>query len=99
MPKFAYKIFNQGSNTLLAISDAGIIGKTIGTKEIELTVSKEFYSEKSCDEKDIPRLVSSATIVNAIGKEIISLLLKNGFINDKNILYVGEVPHAQIITI
>ena len=97
--QFAYKVFNQGSNTLLAISDTEIVGKTFSSKEIEITVSKEFYSEKSCDENEVPGLVSKATIVNAIGKEIINLLSKKGFIDSRAILLIGDVPHAQIIAI
>lgn len=99
MPKFAYKLFEQGSDTLLAISDAAIVGKTFANSEIEITVSKEFYYEKSCDEGEVLGLLNRATIVNAIGKEIITLLLNNGFVDNEKILLIGDVPHVQIIAI
>ena len=97
--QFAYRIFEQGSDTLLAISDADIVGKTLPSEEVEITVSKEFYYGKMCDEKEAVRLASTATIVNAIGMEIINLLSKKGFIDNKSVLLVGDVPHAQIIAI
>ena len=97
--QFAYRIFANGSDTLLAISDADILGKTFAGNEIEITVSKEFYFEKLCDEQEVPGLLSRATIVNAVGKEIITLLLNNGFVDNEKVLLIGDVPHAQIIAI
>ncbi len=99
MPKFVYKIFHRGSDVLLAISDADIIGKTFCSGNMEITVTKEFYSEKSCGEKEIPALVKKATIVNAIGKGIVSLLSSRGFLDAKNIIMIGEVPHAQVVSL
>ncbi len=99
MPKFAYKIFNNGSDTLLAVSDADIVGRKLVSEGMEVTVSDDFYSGSQCDENRILELVQNASIVNAIGREIIDLLVKNGFVSRENILLIGEVPHAQIISI
>lgn len=99
MPNFAYKVFNNGNERLLAISDAGIVGKNLDYNGLSINVSKEFYAEKFCNEKDVSKLASSATMVNAIGKDIINLLSKKGLIEDKCILLLGDIPHVQIISI
>lgn len=99
MPKFAYRIFAHGNDVLLAISDAAIVGKTFSSEDIEINVSKEFYSGKLCTENEAIRLVKNASIVNAVGKEIITLLLNNGFVGNEKILLIGDVPHAQIIAV
>lgn len=97
--RFSYRIFQQGSDTLLAISDDGIVGKTFSSKEAEITVSKEFYCDKSCDESKVLQLVAKATIINAIGKDVINLLAKTGLVDESSVLLIGDIPHAQIITI
>ncbi|MBI5072837.1 DUF424 family protein, partial [Candidatus Woesearchaeota archaeon] len=62
--KFSYKIFEQGSDKLLAIADSDLLDKTF-SKEIELTISKSFYHDDFCDEAKVLELVDDATIVNA----------------------------------
>jgi hypothetical protein len=96
---FSYKIFRQGDNILLAISDSNIIGKTFRKNNVEISVSEDFYSDRFCDEKKVTDLIKNATIVNAIGKDIINLMLKEKFIEKENILEIDGVPHAQIITL
>jgi len=97
LSKFVYRIFDQGSDRLLAISDSAIIGRTLRSKDLELTVSREFYHDKSCDESKALELVGGATIVNAIGKDIVDLLAKKGIVDNKSVLLIGEIPHAQVI--
>lgn len=91
-------MFKQGNDLLLAISDASIVGKTFG-KELKLTVSKEFYSERFCGEEEVIKLIRTATIVNAIGKEIIAVMLEKNFITEENVLYISNIPHAQVVII
>ncbi|MEM7819671.1 MAG: DUF424 family protein [Candidatus Aenigmatarchaeota archaeon] len=97
--KFSFKIFKYGKDTLLAISDFSILGKTFEDGDMQLNVSRDFYFEKTCDEKSIKRLIESATIVNAVGKNIINLMIKEKMIKKDDILEICGVPHAQIITI
>lgn len=94
--KFDYKLYKIESEKLLAISDSSIIGKSFQEKEIEIIVSKDFYSEKKCDEKEALLLIKNSTIVNAIGKEIVKLMIKEKFVDENNVLYIEGVPHAQI---
>jgi len=96
---FSYKVFKQDDDILLAISDSNIVGKTLQEKDIKIKVSEDFYSEKSCDDNEATILIKRATIVNAIGKNIINLMIKGKFIEKENILKINGVPHAQIITI
>lgn len=97
--KFSYKIFKTGSYTLLAIADTAILGKKYSDGDLEIDVKKDFYSENSCTESDVTKLVRSATIVNAVGKDIITILIKNKIIGENHVLYINGMPHAQIITL
>ena len=82
--QFAYSVFKQGEETLLAVSDIDIVGKTFEEKDSQLVVTKEFYAAKTGDEKEIIELLKTATIVNAVGKDIISLLIREDIIERKS---------------
>mgnify|MGYP001603831595 CR=1 FL=1 len=97
--QFSYRLFEQGSDTLLAISDADIVGKTIRGGELEVVVSKDFYSGKACGENEAIAMAKKATIVNAMGKVIINLLSEKGLVDKEMVLMIGDVPHAQLIAI
>ena len=97
--RFSYKIFKVGGNVLLAIADVSIIGKEYSEGDLQIEVKKDFYSEKTCSERDVTRLVNDATIVNAVGKDIISFLIRNKVIDKDNVLYISGIPHAQVVII
>jgi hypothetical protein len=94
--KFAIKRHPQG---LLAIADAELIGKTFSEGEYEIKVSKEFYFEKFVDSKTAIELAKKAKNVNALGKDICSVLVSENLIDQKNVRKVCGIPHAQIYEI
>ncbi len=95
--RFSYKIFRTSGHVLLAISDISIIGKKYSEGDLEIEVKKDFYYEETCDEKNVLDLVEDADIVNAVGKGIISFLIKNKIIDENSVIYIKDIPHAQII--
>ena len=96
---FSYKLFKEHNDKLLAIADENLVGKSFAEGSDEITVSEDFYSENRCSEEDIIRIISEATIVNAIGKDIISLMIKENIIDEGKVLNICGVPHAQIVVI
>lgn len=99
MPDFSYHIFHQDSDTLLAICDYVILGQTFEEGDMQIEVSREFYHEKECQPKEVKNLIRNATIVNAVGKEIVSLLVKEKIADEEHVLVIDGVPHVQIIKI
>jgi len=97
--KFSYKIHRSGSDALLAICDDSILGKSFENSENEITINPEFYHEEFADEKTILKRIKEATIVNAIGKETVELLLKNKIAQKSEIINVCGLPHAMIVSI
>ncbi|MBI4170056.1 MAG: DUF424 family protein [Candidatus Aenigmarchaeota archaeon] len=96
--RFAYKIFRQESDTLLAISDFSVIGKTFEEGDKQIVVSEDFYYGKVCNGNEAKKLIRSATIVNAVGKKIISLMVKEHIVDKDNILLIKGMPHVQVVT-
>ena len=97
--KFVYKSYKKGNERLMAIADAAIVGKEFSEKELQITVSDDFYHERECNEKEALKLIKESTIINAVGNNIISIIVNNKIAEKENILYIGEVAHAQIFTL
>ena len=96
---FTYKIHKSGDEVVLAIADKSIIGKTFKEGNIEFHVSKDFYNDRVCDKSQVKRLVKSSSIVNAVGKNIIALMIKEKIISRDSVLKIGDTFHAQIFNI
>jgi len=94
---FYYKTFRSGSNFLLAICDEDIVGKTIKQGDIEFKITETFYKDEKCSSGKIKSLSREATIINAVGKNIIKLLIEEGLIDNERILEVEGVPIAQMM--
>ena len=82
--------------TVLAASDANIIGKTLKFGEVEFHISEEFYKGKEISESELSRLLDEHSNINLIGKEAVSVALKKGLISERSIVKIQGVPHAQI---
>ncbi|MFH0948973.1 MAG: DUF424 family protein [Candidatus Aenigmatarchaeota archaeon] len=96
---FTYKIFRQSVDTLLAISDASITGKKFEDKDMTFDISTDFYGSEKCSKEQALKLMKSSTIINACGKDIVSLMIKECMIPSGNVLEVCGIPHAQVVVI
>lgn len=94
---FYAKKFYTRYNLVVAICDEDLLEKEIGTRELKIKISKNFYGKNFVDEKECIELMKKATIGNLIGKKIITLALREGFIEKENIIFIGGIPHAQFV--
>ncbi len=92
---FWCNFFKARSDTVIAACDQDILDKKLKSEKINFRVKKEFYGGKLVDEEAVVKLMGKATIGNLVGKNIVSLAEKNGFITRENIIFIDEVPHAQ----
>jgi hypothetical protein len=97
--KFSYKVHKNDTEVLLAVCDASLLNKNLEGDGFSFFVSKDFYHEGTCDENHIKRLIRDATIINAIGEDVISLMIKEKVIEGEKIIKIDGVPHAQVISI
>jgi len=94
------KFFVAKSDVVLAMCDDDLLDKKLGDKKLglEVKVSKQFYGEKLIEsEADAVKFLGACSIGNIIGKRIVALAEKNGFITKENIISIGGVPHAQFV--
>jgi len=93
---FWCKTFSAKGQFVVAICDKDLLGKKIGN-ELKITVKDSFYRGELVDEKKALELMKKSSICNLLGKNIVDLALKNKFITKENIIFIGDVLHAQFI--
>ncbi len=95
---FSYRVYEQGSDKLLAVCDADILGKSFSSGELQIEAG-DFYKGDKCDAKKAVELAKKSTIINATGNEIVRLLIKNRLADRGSALEIGGVLHAQVVAI
>lgn len=93
---FWCKTFSVKGEFVVAICDEGLLGKEIG-EEFKVRVEEKFYGGEIIGEEKALELMKKSTTCNLLGKKIIDLALKNKFITEENVMFIGDVPHAQFI--
>ncbi len=91
---FSYRIFRDRGETLLAFCDSGLLGKKLDGPVI-FEVRESFYGGSECGETEIKSLAKDATVINAVGRDAVELLVRENIIERENVIMVGGVPHAQ----
>jgi uncharacterized protein len=81
---------------VVAICDAGLIGKRFEEGERVLEVSERFYkgAEKTVDE--VRKILRTAENLNLVGEETIALAIEEKVINADDLIRIQGVPHAQV---
>ena len=88
-----------GHYVLLAICDAELLGKVLRDGKIVFEVREEFYKGSKVSVEEAIDLMRQSTVVNMVGKCIVSKALEKGLIHPEAILKISGVPHAQIVKV
>lgn len=94
---FWVKFFPAKYEIVVAVCDEELMGKELMMNDVRVKISKSFYGENLVDEEFTLKIMKKATIGNLVGKNIVELAEKNGFIDKQNIILINEVPHAQFV--
>ncbi len=93
------KRYETGRDVLVAVCDEELLGRRFTEGKLVLDVTKEFYGGRLITIDEAIGELKEATIANIVGKNIVKEALKEGLIHEEAILWVKEVPHAQIVKI
>lgn len=90
------KKHNAGSGRMvLALCDAELLGKTFGERGLQLDLSSDFYRGEEKTEAEVERLLKDTYIVNFVGRNAVRLGIKAGLIDERGVIRIMNVPHAQ----
>ncbi len=93
------KVYNQGTEVLVAACDADLLGQTLQEGELRLEVAPGFYDGVAADREQLLRHLRLATIGNLVGEETVAAALEGGFIEESGIIRIDGVPHAQMVVL
>ncbi len=95
--EFCFREHKSGGSSVLAVCDADILGMTLKYGDVDFEVSPEFYGEEKADGGQILDMMERAHVANVVGRNIVDLLVENGYIDKENVLWISDVPHVQVL--
>ena len=82
---------------LLVITDPNLIGKKFVEGRVKLDFKDKFYQGKELELDKVKRLIQKARYLHLSGKESVNLGIKLNIVDISKILYVNQVPHAEVL--
>ena len=82
---------------LVAVCDDDVLGETFEEDGVSLTVTEEFYGGESVDEDAVVDSLARASVANIVGTEAVELAVREGFVDETNVLDVESTRHAQLL--
>jgi len=91
------RIHRYGNDVLVAACDRRLLGHVLSEGEIRLEVNPQFYEGEDASDELLLNRLDSATMANLVGERTVGLAIRHGIIDEECILYIGGVPHAQMV--
>ena len=93
------KRYDIGPDVLVAVCDIELIGRHLEEGGLTLEVSESFYKGEAVTESEVVASLRQATIANLVGERAVRCALANSFVEEANVIFIGGVPHAQMVRI
>jgi len=97
MSEVYVNIQKWGKQTLLAVCDIELAGKTLREGNIVFEVREEFYKGTKVSIDEAIGLMEHCSSVNMVGQCIVGKAIEKGFVHPDAVLEISGVPHAQIV--
>ncbi|MGC8586905.1 MAG: DUF424 domain-containing protein [Candidatus Micrarchaeia archaeon] len=98
-----FKKYDTESGQLVAICDEELIGKKFkeGNIRLDLDTYASFYKGELIKEESAEALIDRDALysANVVGKRAVSVLLKKGIADKKDVKEIEGVPFVQIFTL
>ncbi|WP_276299676.1 DUF424 domain-containing protein [Halorussus lipolyticus] len=82
---------------LVTVCDDDVLGETFEDDGVSLTVTEEFYGGDEADEQTVVNSLARASVANLVGTEAVELAIREGFVDEANVLDVETTCHAQFL--
>ena len=93
------KKHEYNNQIVLAVCDKEHLGVTFEDGKLSFTVSKHFYGGDNVLEEEILELIKEASSANLFGNKCVDLFIREGLINERNVILIKGIKHAQIYNI
>lgn len=97
MSEVYVRSIRHGRDTIVAVCDADILGETLEGGRVPFKVSKRFYGGTLASLDEALNAMRKATICNIVGKRIVEAAIKKQMVQKTAVIYIGDIPHAQLV--
>jgi len=94
--QFSVRISDYQKNTMVNMCDAELIGKDVVDGELKIHISENYYGKQIVDKAKAISLLSSASMLNLVGKETTSLAINLGIGSESGVKIISDVPFLLI---
>lgn len=96
---FCFEVYTRRNDKLLAVCDSEILDETLENSDVNYVVDSSFYGEKEADSDRVLELAEKCSLINAIGNEVVQLLVDNDFVDSDRITKIDGIDHAQVVKV
>ena len=93
---FSVRISDYQKNTIVNMCDAELMGKDVVDGELKIHISESYYGKQLVDKGEAISFLKSASIMNLVGKETISLAIDLGIGSESGIKIISDIPFLII---
>ena len=97
--QFSVRVSNYQKNTMLNICDAELLGKKIIQDELNMHISESYYGEKLVEKEEAKSLLKNSSIINMVGKKVVSLSIELGIGSENGIKTISDIPFLLVFKI
>ena len=94
--QFSVRTTNYEKNIMLNMCDAELIGTDVIDGKLKIHISENYYGKELVDKDKAVSLLQSASIMNLVGKETISLAIDLGIGSESGVKKISDIPFLII---
>jgi hypothetical protein len=98
-PMVYVKIHKKGNEVVVGAADCDIIGCCFRDQKCKIDVREAFYKGDTLPVSEAVILLSKATNINVVGKNIVNALLEAKVVNEHNVMKIGDTLFAMKIVV
>jgi len=80
---------------LVVVTDKELLGKVFSDKDLILDLTKEFYKGVEKNAQEVKQVLEKAYVIHFTGKKSVMLGVDLGLVDNKRVLFVKNIPHAE----
>ena len=82
---------------VVIVTDQDIMGKIFTEKRLQLDLTKKFYQGDLKSKEEVKKNIMTARHVHLTGKAAVAIGVEMDLVDPRKILFVQNVPHAEVM--
>ncbi|MDC3254701.1 DUF424 domain-containing protein [Nitrosopumilus sp.] len=94
--QFSVRTSDYQKNTMVNMCDVELIGKVVIDGKLKIHISENYYGKQIVDRNEAISLLKSASIMNLVGNDTISLAIDLGIGSESGVKIISDIPFLII---